>query len=152
MGLGDWDRGIHHAVQKQNNHDIMCYTWTRPGVDVHVPVCTGKAAAVCEAAVAFWRRVLEDYAVLYFGPALFKIARLLLVAMMCVRARLACIDTTTRRRLFNFQGSNHRFYSDLLCRTGACTSLPACSSGSRGQRPAPTIWLRSTAQGAQIQT
>ena len=70
---------------------------------MHVPVCTGKAAAVCEAAVAFWRRVLEDYAVLYFGLALFKIARLLLVAMMCVRARLACIDTTMRRRLFKVE-------------------------------------------------
>ena len=29
-------------------------------------------------------RVLEDYAVLYFGPAMFKIARLLVVAMMYV--------------------------------------------------------------------
>ena len=29
------------------------------------------------------RRVLEDYAVLYCGPAVFKIGRLLLVAMMC---------------------------------------------------------------------
>ena len=56
-------------------------------------MCHGKTAAVCEAA----RRALEDYAVLYFGPALFKIARLLLVAMMCVRARLACIDSPTRR-------------------------------------------------------
>ena len=27
-------------------------------------------------------RVIEDYAVLYFGPAMFKIARLLLVALM----------------------------------------------------------------------
>ena len=65
------------------------------------PVCHGKAAAIREARqLAGFRRasrVLEDYAVLYFGPALFKIARLLLVAMMCVRARLAYIDVPTRR-------------------------------------------------------
>jgi hypothetical protein len=28
-------------------------------------------------------RVVEDYAVIYFGSAVFKISRLLLIAMMC---------------------------------------------------------------------
>ena len=35
-------------------------------------------------------RVLEDYAVLYFGPAMFKIGRLLLVAMMCALFAANC--------------------------------------------------------------
>ena len=35
-------------------------------------------------------RVIEDYAVLYFGSAMFKIVRLLLIAMMCVHL-FACV-------------------------------------------------------------
>jgi hypothetical protein len=34
--------------------------------------------------------MLEDYAVLYFGSAMFKIGRLLLIAMMCVHV-FACV-------------------------------------------------------------
>jgi hypothetical protein len=30
-----------------------------------------------------WGRVIEDYAVIYCGSAVFKISRLLLIAMMC---------------------------------------------------------------------
>jgi hypothetical protein len=35
-------------------------------------------------------RMLEDYAVLYFGSAMFKIGRLLVIAMMCVHI-FACV-------------------------------------------------------------
>jgi hypothetical protein len=35
-------------------------------------------------------RIIEDYAVLYFGSAMFKIGRLLLIAMMCVHL-FACV-------------------------------------------------------------
>ncbi len=34
--------------------------------------------------------VIEDYSVLYFGPAIFKVARLLVIAMLCVHL-FACI-------------------------------------------------------------
>ncbi len=37
-----------------------------------------------------FRRTLEGYAVLYFGPATFKIARLLLIAMLCIHI-FACL-------------------------------------------------------------
>ena len=42
------------------------------------------------------RRILEDYAVLYFGSAIFKIARLLFIAMLCVHF-FACIYYRVKR-------------------------------------------------------
>ena len=36
------------------------------------------------------RRIAEGYAVLYFGPATFKIARLLFIAMLCIHI-FACL-------------------------------------------------------------
>ncbi len=41
-------------------------------------------------------RVVEDYAVLYFGSAIFKIARLLFIAMLCVHF-FACIYYRVKR-------------------------------------------------------
>jgi hypothetical protein len=41
-------------------------------------------------------RILEDYAVLYLGSAIFKIARLLFIAMLCVHF-FACIYYRVKR-------------------------------------------------------
>ncbi len=41
-------------------------------------------------------RMIEDYAVLYFGSAIFKIARLLFIAMLCVHF-FACIYYRVKR-------------------------------------------------------
>ena len=40
--------------------------------------------------LVFDRRVAEGYAVLYFGPATFKITRLLFIATLCIHI-FACI-------------------------------------------------------------
>jgi hypothetical protein len=44
----------------------------------------------------YFHRMLEDYAVLYFGSAIFKIARLLFIALLCVHF-FACIYYRVKR-------------------------------------------------------
>jgi hypothetical protein len=44
----------------------------------------------------YCRRIIEGYAILYLGPASFKIARLLFIAMMCIHI-FACLFYSVKR-------------------------------------------------------
>ncbi len=55
-------------------------------------------------------RVIEDYMVLYFGSAMFKIARLLFVAMSCVHV-FACVFYRVKKESASTDEVNQFFIS-----------------------------------------
>ncbi len=55
-----------------------------------------RAHAQVHAAVVL-SRIIEDYAVIYCGSAVFKISRLLLIAMMCAAPAFYCVSSCNAR-------------------------------------------------------
>jgi hypothetical protein len=88
-----------------------------------------------------WCRALQDYTVLYFGSAVFKIARLLAIALLCVHC-FACAFFKVKQQSADPQevalfylsrgvdvdpivsrlgaASTHEQISYLLCKCGSC--------------------------------
>ena len=67
-------------------------------------------------------RVLQDYAVLYFGWAMFKIARLLFIAMLCVHL-FACIYYRVKRDTTHTPDDLEAFYESKYVEHDVSTGL-----------------------------